>query len=1110
MSTVSLTLEEVGDGFVKLKARLTSGNATGRNADLRTIKKVFISYNHSALNAPGKYQVTNLGGTLSQPADDILTKFSGYMNNGTWVPPAEVSIFLFSDDVYSTDPDGYGRVPIHFSNGYQVKFICEVFGTNAAGQTTRIASNQVTAVPVGRPSPPVITACTPLTDVSFKLTVAAPTDDGGAPIDSIIAYLSIPNTQVAGQSKYETRDLINNRFDFLTKRFDFPTQITWNNPARTSFDILFDGSAGFTDASFGVLPDTLYNIYLIYTNNGGGISNDSNIFVGYPSDKPGQPTVTTLIPGDRNVRINFTPPANSFFSYIKGLVVTDISGNATNYFKNTATGFVTVSDLISINNNTANIVMDPTLTYNFTVTGLVNNVSYDRKFYLVNSFGTGLISAQFTLIAQAPPSDVQNLTITQANSLNNVFTNSAYPLTVKSYINSSLIDAVPINVTFNDPTDNWPSTRQSGINYYYETNIVEVDCSASAMSVAMKRFYGQGGTSVSAVPNEITMDASTVYYELNRCITAIDNVNTGVADWTTYPDASKNIFITGVIPPLSLSTNQTILALNEYYNIMAFKKYLLNDISFNTIVDVPGPNNSIVVSGLSNEIIYVPAGTFIKIQVSPVIEIVGSNSKLMPNSPMTVQTVVKTNRLDAPTISYTSSSRQIAVTIIEPIFTYGYNIGTNYVLKLNGSNVQNIAVASGVPSNIFIANKTHTYSGLTNGTNYNLDVTLSYPGTPQIDKSSSAANIVTNGVPNAPVLSSITPLFNPATPGTISVTFPAVTNFDGATFNSYEFRLINTTNLSEGLFDGSTQSVISNATYTSSTVTGTTATCSAIPAGNGNSYYFIGRVLATAAGGVSVNSNWARTQTFTVSGAPSGTFVAPTITQNNDFINVQWTAPNDDGFGTNNGSNINDYYLLIYDNTSNLLSSSYSLQTRYNDYNIPKNSSPTNLGLVNGTSYKFAVRAISRNGLSLDGTLSSPIMMQASVAFPANTTPTIDNSGVNRIVSVPLNLNGSTINQIAIMYTTTANGLGTTFNATVHANAFGVPASGVSTASNIYYVRSNTSSTVVTTVSHSSVTNRLTVDLGPVLSALNAGAVTIAHVVFVINDSTGNMILTQI
>ena len=1177
MSTVSLTLQQIGDGFVKLQPILTSSNgtpSTWRNDDLKIIQRVNILYNHSGLITPGKFQVTDLAsGTLRGP-DNVLSRFIGYNSSSgggpvQWNPPAfganAVDIVLYSSNTYTSDPEGYGRPLLNILNGYQTIFRVEIIGTDAAGGSTRIVSNPVTATPVGAPATPVIIRNTPVSDTSFKLTVNTPTDDGGHPIDKIYAYLSIPNTEVQGNTRYETRNLTGNRFEFLTKTFRYPADVTFSSNGLT-FDILFDASSNFTDASYGILPDTVYDIYINFSN-GTSLSPDSNIYKGYPSDKPGQPTITTLRPADRSVTVNFTPPSNSYFSYIKGLVVADVSGNPTDYFKNTSTGFVYVSNfstgLTEINNNTANIAMDSTLQYNFTITGLTNNNTYTRKFYLVNSYGNGVPSADFSIIAQAPPSNIQNLAITPIPSVPGPLPNissSYYPSQIIALANQQLIDYVPLDVTFNDPALNWPSTHQSGINYYYKTNIVAVDSSASAISVAMKRFYGQGGTSVSTNSSDNLLDPVIVYNDLNNCINAINNSVTGVSNWVTtnlvtaISDASKNTFLSNIRPALSISIPQAILALNEYFKIMAFNNYLLNDVSYNVVPDIAGATNTlnaIRLTNASNDRIYVPAGTFIKIQVAPFIEIPANNTYFTSTTPSTVQTFVKTNNLGAPTLTYRTTPHTIIATISQPIFTYGYNISANYILKLTNNltsaiTSQNIPVASGVPPNIFIANKQWTFSSLDNGISYNLEADLNYttpPSTQLIFKSTNANGIIAYAAPSPISLINQTISYTPNTPNATIQFQPLTTaQFDGTLYSYYEFQLIDNSVYSTTAFDTAISSgtTVSPASYYSATptplISGFFASCTNVPTGSGflgRQFYFIGRVAATiGVGGATVFSDWSRSATFTVSGAPIGQ-PAPLITNNSNTIDVTWTYPTNDGTGNTNGSNISSYALMVYDSTGALVNpvrsatnpgtgpytllSNTFVTPNFTDSGISKSA----LGLVSGNTYTFAIKATSSNGLFLVGTQSMAVQISSPISFPTPTTvPTIDNlssSGTARTVTVPINLNGSTINQIAVMYTTSANGLGTTYQGTIHANTFGAYSGGVSTASNVYYVRNNTTSSFGS-ASYNINTGLLTVDIAPVLNniltPLTASTTTppivITHAVVIINDNNSYMIIAQV
>ncbi len=291
---------------------------------------------------------------------------------------------------------------------------------------------------------------------------------------------------------------------------------------------------------------------------------------------------------------------------------------------------------------------------------------------------------------------------------------------------------------------------------------------------------------------------------------------------------------------------------------------------------------------------------------------------------------------DAPTIGVaTPGNGQASVAFTPPAFDGGSTVNSYTVTSSPGNFT---GVGGGSPIVV---------GGLTNGTSYTFTVTATNAVGVGASSSPSIA-VIPVTVPNAPTAVVATPGNRQAS---ISFTLPAS---DGGTpITSY-------TVTSDPGGHASTSNVLPII------VTGLT---------NGTTYQFT--VVATNAVGPSSPS--APSNSVTLSTEPSAPVNLAAVVLGSS-IRLTWSAPSSTG-----GSDISDYiieYQLTTGGTWSVFSDAVSIQT-----------TATIIGLANGTSYDFRVRAVNIIGQSIpSGTVSATPGEPAQVliqSFPDLTTPSI-------------------------------------------------------------------------------------------------------------------------
>jgi titin len=256
---------------------------------------------------------------------------------------------------------------------------------------------------------------------------------------------------------------------------------------------------------------------------------------------------------------------------------------------------------------------------------------------------------------------------------------------------------------------------------------------------------------------------------------------------------------------------------------------------------------------------------------------------------------------------------------------------------------------------------TCSITGLTNGTTYAVVVVATNAA------GNSEASVSSDGtpftVPGAPTITTVTP-----GDGTLTVSWTVPTTNGGSALTGF------------------TATATNGSETATCTAADTETSCVIDTLTNGTTYSIV--VVATNAAGDSVASTSVNAAPYTTPGTPD----APTLTAGNTSIQVDWTAPSDDG-----GASISGYTVTASDGTT-------SFTCHWTTGPLSCNIT----GLTNGTTYSVNVLAINAAGSSStsDTTDATPLTVPDA--------PTI--TGVDRQLdtitvtwSAPLNNGGSAV-----------------------------------------------------------------------------------------------------
>lgn len=1046
MATIGLTFYDVGDRSITFDAKTLNLPATYK------IKQVNVLYSNTLMSKPEKYHIVNYPATASGSGinffDDLLQL--GVAPSATG---ARITLSSLPDVSGGRYYDSANSVPIvpngYIKNGYETVISVEALGTDASGRSIRIkSSNKIRATPVGAPDSPNPISSEPIDSTSFKIKLAVPSNNGGLPIDKIYAYLSMPDS-VGDYYNSKTATAGGRQLDFNTIDFDYPTAIA--SAVNGYYYLTFDSSSG-------VVSDAVYNVAFEYSN-GYNISALSNSIEGYPSDKPGKPTGMLNDANSNGSIVTFNVPSNVEFAPIKGLVFMDNSGNlATQYYKYTdASGFVSVSSFTDILNNDGGSLVSG-VQQQFSVQIPVPNITHQYcQIALINKFITNPNSANFSddfiVFSRDQPTAVTSLTISKLSI--DFSGNNNYDALTVGLVNNNLWDAVPVQVTFNDPNSNWPVPNQAQYLEYYNSYNVECDASATAFSVAVKRYYGVNSSGISR--NE---PITTVISELTNVVSGIT-----LEAWIAL--INKSGYVNSKI--LNLNASSALAATTEYFNVMRFAKYVVTDISINRIYDNGGLNNTLLtgaqydsannytyISGTGKNI-FVPAGSVFKITVTPVIYFRTISVGTVTGPSTTASNIISTNKFGVNTISVsnTAYSSNLSTIITGPVFTYGYELNpSNYsVFLTDGNNTYTIPGTNTIfvnisYPNIYIQQKTVDFSAngihVTNGNSYNSRVTLAYKDltTGQSGSSTASGTQVTPiGKPEAPVVQNIFVgsdidtqgggiVFSGYTANNFSQNAgvryvkPSNLRFDGTVnqFTRYELVAVPTVDVNNFINTGSATGAVSVTVGPPANNSGNDTNAATLIQNlvNGTSYKLLTRTITSAGGGS--NSDWL---VYSTPFVPYGVPIAPTgviMTNYNDKVTISWSPPSDSGLGASTAaSDVLYYNIAIYDSTTNAVVSNFnSTQVTGSGNSYPQtvtlyNLNKTEGNIVNGNSYYAKVKAISiKNQTSSASSASSTIVAASSMAFANNNSLQIVNSGTSNFV-VGLSPNGRSIASVAIM-----------------------------------------------------------------------------------------------
>ena len=553
----------------------------------------------------------------------------------------------------------------------------------------------------------------------------------------------------------------------------------------------------------------------------------------------------------------------------------------------TITGYIVYQ---STDNATFTQVATPSGT-SHTVTGLTNGTAYYFKVAAVNSVGTGTQTSSTgsrTPAAGTAPSQVGTVTPT-AGDTQVALSWSAPNAPIGSPITDYVIEFSTDNATFttfNDGTTTGTSATVTGLTngtqYYFRVSAVN--------SIGT----GTASSSVTATPSAPGVPGAPQSPAATRGDTQV------ALSWSA-PSSDGGSTITG------------------------YKVYQsTDDVSFTEVATPSGTSQTI--TSLTN-------GTTYYFKIAAV------NSTGTGAQTSSVSAVPATTPAAPTSVSGTNGDTESVISWTAPTDTGGAAI-TGYKIKCGAT--------SGYPGNATVyhqqnTNTTYTKTGLTNGTQYSIQVAaVNDVGDGAY---SSTATATPAAVPTAPAqVGTVT-----TSPGNTQVTLSwSAPNNGGSAITDYVI---------EHSTDNATFTTFSDgtSTATSATVTGLT---------NGTQYYF--RVSA-------VNAIGTGTASSSVTATPSAGATAPGVPQSfaasrgNTQVDLSWSAPASDG-----GATITGY--KVYQSTDD---------ASYSEVATPSGTTQTITSLTNGTTYYFKVAAVNSVGT---GTQTSSVS-----AVPA-TTPGVPQS----------------------------------------------------------------------------------------------------------------------
>ena len=911
----------------------------------------------------------------------LWIKFDGYMPIGATTRDGSIYIDIsIQATYYLVNVTGSGAPPSSFD------------------ESARVSDNFLLTAPMIAPDAPTITGVSRAGDGRVSVSFSLPPRDGNTPITGYTVTSSGGQTATGTASPILVSGLTNGTaYTFTTKATnavgnsvnsntsssiivgrepDAPT-ITNVTAGTAQATIAFSppsNNGGFAITSYKVTssngqivtgtssPLTITNIvYGTYTFTVQAINNIGTSIASTPSNSttvltvPAAPAVTSVVDGNQQVTVSFTPPTNNGGTVITNYTVTSSGGQ---------TATATSSPII--------------------VTGLTNGTAYTFTVKANNAQGS---SASSNVSASATPATVPsapivssvlrnaNLIVVRFTANNNGAAITSYNLVLSDgqtltsssspiYINNvqdETIYTFTLTATNRVGTSAITNGRATKRSHYMrivefkdwigahapralleQISIVDTTNEFNIVKVGDEQNWGLYGNDYARKTN--FADLPYTYESVDRLLINLNESGTYYVAEVNQPawgasstavikrisdDFVYNVVSTAPQPP----TITTVTRGNAQVSV-AFtppSNYGGSPITGYTVTSsggqtVTGTSSPIIVTGLTN-------GTAYTFTVKAT-NVVGDSPASAPSSSVTPVTTPS-----APSISsVTRGNTQVAVAFTIPASNGGSVITSYRVTSSGGQTV------TGTSSPL-------TVTGLTNGTAY----TFTVKATNAIGDSSSStiSSSVTPGtVPGAPTISSIT-----RGDTQVAVAFTGPVNNGGYAITGY--------------------------TVTSSggqTATGTSSPLMVTGLTNGTAYTFT--VKATNAIGDSSSSTVSSSVTpGTVPGAPT----ISTVTRGNSQVAVAFTAP------ANNGG----YAITGYTVTSS------------GGQTVTGTSSPlTVTGLTNGTSYTFTVKATNTIGDSSSSTVSSSIIPGAAPSAPSITGLTRGNGQISVVFTAPANNGG--------------------------------------------------------------------------------------------------------
>lgn len=901
------------------------------------------------------------GATIS----DYVIQYS--TDNSTWT--------TYSDTVSST-----ASVVVYGLTNY-LTYYFRIAAVNTIG-TGAYSSASVTAIPGVIPSAPTLSVATiGSTEISLSWT--------GANIASAISVGSIT---------------------------DWVVQYSTNNSTWTTFS---DGVSTTTSATVtGLTNGTLY-YFRVAALNPATTGTYSSSASATPRTTPNAPIFTTLTPGNTQIVVSWSAPANG------GSAITDYDLQYSSNSGSTWTAWAanTTSTATSV-----------------TVTGLTNGTSYVFRVLAKNAAGSSANSSTSAasipcVVPTAPGQPIltagdRQISVTWTAPTSNGgraitdYVIERYPNTAGAAVWGVFADGVSASTTYIN------TGLTNGTAYYYRVSAVNPagtgPVSTQSMwirpvgpTVAPTSVVGTAGNTqvqlawTAPATNGGTISDYTIQYSSNNgstwttfsdTVSATASVTvTGLTNGTAYlfrvaatneagpgaysassaartplgpPDAPTNV--AGVAASAQVALTWTAPASNGG---SAISDYVIRyataaaPTSWTTFVDTVSTSTSVTVTGLTN-------GTAYVFSVAAK-NTVGTGSYSTNSSSSTPFTVP-----NAPTsVSASSGARQSdAVTFTAPANNGGSAI-TGYAVRFSvvNSNVWSTATLTGSTLTSF------RQTGLTPATSYIFQV-AAINAAGQGAWSANSASVVIQDFAAAPT--GVTGVVGNTQ---VALSWTAPTSNGGNAISNYDVQYSSNNGASWTIFSHTAS------TATNLTVTGLT---------NGVDYLF--KVAAINGWG---RANFATTAVtynpFTLPGAPTTVAGAAGSSQ----AVVTWTA------SAPNGRAITDYIIQFSSNNG-------STWATFND-GTSSATSATVTGLTNSVAYIFKVAGVSAAGTSSYSSNTSAITPQAVPSTPLNVVGVGGNAQVSLSWSAPLSNGGRAITDYDIQFSSNSGSTWTTFTDSV-------------------------------------------------------------------------------